>query len=310
VPRITYVSWPAAEISGGIKAIFQHVALLVEAGLEAVVATPDGQRPAWFEEPAPVIPLDAIGPQDVLVFPENNPRFLDGFAASAHRKLVFCQNPHYVFQGLAGRRSYADFGVSALLAPSHTVVQYCRRRFPELPAHYTPFFIDERRFICPPRKTLQIACMPRKRPLEMGAIHDLFRGAWPQYAGLTWQVLQGATEAQVAQVLADSAVYLSLARLEAHGMSTLEAMASGCIVAGFCGVAGGSDSATAANGFWAGEDDVIGAADRLAQAVQLAAAGGPAYDAMVRVAVETAWRYRGEEAARRLVGFWRHWTAT
>ncbi|HYF21678.1 MAG TPA: hypothetical protein VEA40_27710 [Ramlibacter sp.] len=305
MPRITYVSWPAAEITGGIKAIFQHVELLLEAGLHAAVATPDGQRPAWFETAAPVLALDAIRAEDVLVFPENNPQFLERFAAAPQRKLVFCQNPYYVFQGLAGRRSYADFGVSALLAASHTVVQFAHRRFPQLPVHYTPFFIDERRFGPPARKVLQIACIPRKRPLEMGALHDLFRGAYPQYAGLTWQVLQGATEAQVAQVLGQSAVYLSLARLEAHGMTTLEAMASGCIVAGFCGVAGGSDSATAANGFWAAEDDVIGAADRLAQAVQLAATGGPAYETMVAAGVETAWRYRREEAARRLVEFWR-----
>ena len=306
MPRIAYLCWPASEISGGIKAAFQHVELLREAGLDAIVATEDGQRPRWFETDAPVHTLAGIGETDVLVFPENNPRLLERFAAGRQRKLVFCQNPYYVFQGLAGRASFADFGVDAMLCPSLTVVRFCGLRFPGLPAHYTPFFIDERRFArggSP--KALQIACTPRKRALEMGAIHDLFRGTHPEFAHLHWNVLQGANEATVAQVLGASAVYLGLARLEAHGMTTLEAMASGCLVAGFSGVAGGSDSATAANGFWAAEDDVLGCTEALARAVRLAASGGSEYEAMLHAGRQTAWAYRREEAARHLLAFWR-----
>jgi hypothetical protein len=90
-------------------------------------------------------------------------------------------------------------------------------------------------------------------------------------------------------------------------MSALEAMAAGCIVAGFTGVAGGGDSATAANGFWAAEDDIEGCVDRLAQAVRLAEAGGPGYAAMVEAGRQTARAYRREDAARWVLGFWRDW---
>jgi hypothetical protein len=306
-PRIVYLSWPAGEISGGIKAAFQHVEILRDAGIEAVVATEDGRAPGWFTTTAPVFTLEAIGSRDVLVFPENHAGLLERYAGAPVPKLVFCQNPYQVHRGLGQRASYADHGVSALLVPSHTLVQFCRRRFPGLPVHYTPFFIDHARFTAPARKQLQIACAPRKRPLEAGAILDLFRATYPQYAGIGWQLLQGASEALVAQVLGQSAVYLSLARLEAHAMSTLEAMASGCVVAGFTGNAGGSDSATTANGFWAAEDDIVGCVDRLAQAVALAAAGGPAYLQVVQAGLQTAHAFRREEAARVLVAFWRGW---
>lgn len=71
--RIVYLSWPAREISGGIKMAFRHVEVLREAGFDAVIATADAEPPEWFQTTAPVINLNAIvHSEDVLVFPENN----------------------------------------------------------------------------------------------------------------------------------------------------------------------------------------------------------------------------------------------
>lgn len=303
--RIVYASWPASEISGGIKAAFQHVELLVEAGLDAVVATADAAAPAWFETTAKVMNFDEVRHGDVLVFPENNARLLKAFAGSRNPRTVFCQNPYQVFRGVEGMASFADAGVSHILCPSHTVMQFCRRRFPGIKLAYTPFFVDHSRFSWRAEKALQIATIPRKRPMEFGAIFDLFRATYPQYREVPWVYVQGATEAQVADSMGRSAVFLSLARLEAHAMTTLEAMACGCVLAGFTGVAGGTDSATARNGFWAPEDDIPGCVDQLARAVQLAIDRGPVYEEMVAQGRRTAWEYRREESARRLLLFWR-----
>ena len=303
--RIVYLSWPATEISGGIKAAFQHVELLVEAGLDAVVASQDGALPRWFETRAQVTPLEQVRATDVLVFPENGAHLFKAFANAPNRRVVFCQNPFQVHQGLDGRLSYADLGATHIMCPSHSVMHFCRRRFPGMPLAYTPFHVDHARFASRAPKTLQIAAVPRKRMLEFGAIADLFRASYPQYRDLPWVFMHKATEAQVAETMGKSAVFLSLARLEAHGMTTLEAMASGCLVAGFTGVAGGTDSATVRNGFWAAEDDVPHCADQLACAVRLAQDRGNVYDAMVAEGRRTAWEYRREESARLLLEFWR-----
>lgn len=303
--RIVYVSWPATEVSGGIKAAFGHVGMLNEAGFDAVVATQDAVMPGWFETRAQVITLGQVRAGDVLVFPENNPQLLAAFAGTAHAKLVFCQNPFYAHKGLAGALSFADLGVRAIMCPSLSALHYCRRRFPGMALAYTPFHVDHERFAFRADKLLQIAAVPRKRPTEFGAIADLFRAGYPQYRSVPWVYLQQATEAQVAETMGRSAVFLSLARLEAHGMTALEAMACGCVVAGFTGLAGGSDSSTVRNGFWAAEDDIPGCVDQLARAVQLAMDGGPVLDEMVAHARRTAAEYRREESARRLAGFWR-----
>jgi hypothetical protein len=41
--RITYLSWPAGEITGGIKMAFRHVETLREKGFDAGIATPDAR---------------------------------------------------------------------------------------------------------------------------------------------------------------------------------------------------------------------------------------------------------------------------
>ncbi len=75
-------------------------------------------------------------------------------------------------------------------------------------------------------------------------------------------------------------------------MATLEAMASGCVCAGFTGV-GGQEYATPENGFWAPEDDCEAAVDALAQAADLVKTGGPPLARLVEAARETArhWSY-------------------
>ena len=256
--------------------------------MPAVVATPEGTRPDWFDTTAQVIAFDAIRLDDTLVLPENNARYLAAFASSPQRKVVYCQNPYMANQGLAGRMSYSEYGVSHIMCPSHSTVQFCARRFPGMKVAYTPFFIDHSRFAFSAQKTMQVAVVPRKRMVEAGAIADLLRAWHPDLGDVPWVPLHGVPERQVAEAMTRSAVFLSLARLEAHGMTALEAMACGCIVAGFPGVFGGTDSSTARNGFWAEEDDVFGCVEQLANAIRLARDGGQSHRHMIREGRRTA----------------------
>lgn len=303
--RIVYQTWAPREIAGGVKAIFQHASMLNAAGLAAVVATPGGERPTWFATDAPVIAPEAIAPDDVLVFAENDGEGLARFAGSPQPKLVFCQSPLQVWRGVEPGRSYAAHGVSHLLAVSHTLMRFCSQRFPDLPRHYAPYFVDHEVFRVQQSKALQVACMPRKRPFECMAIRDLLAARHPDCAAVPWRLLQDADEAEVARTLGESAVFLSLARLEGHAMTTMEAMACGCLVAGFVGHAGFNDSATAANGFWVPEDDLVACADALAAALRLAAAQGSDFQWMVRNARETAARHRRDAVQPVVAGVFR-----
>jgi glycosyltransferase involved in cell wall biosynthesis len=305
MPRIVYTSFPTAEVSGGIKAIYQHVAMLAQGGWDAAVATRDAVAPWWFESPARTMLLDDIAPDDILVFPENSLELLQHFRASRQRKFVFCQNPFYIWRGLGPNASYADLGVEQVICVSQTTMHYMQLRMPAMKIAFVPFFIDHTIFRPGTRRELQIACVPRKRPNELMAIRDLFRAVYPQLSHVRWNLIEKATERQVAQAMADSAIFLSLARLEAHGMTLLEAMACGCLVAGFHGTPGGSDSAHAANGLWAPDDDIVACVQQLGRACATVLEGSPAYEMMVARGRQTADAYRRDETVRLLEQFWR-----
>jgi len=79
------------------------------------------------------------------------------------------------------------------------------------------------------------------------------------------------SEGDVGRAMGEAKVFLSLSRLEGFGLTPLEAMASGCVVAGFTGI-GGREYANAENGFWADEDDFPACVGQLKKAVELALA--------------------------------------
>src|ERR1700732_2833238 len=104
-------------------------------------------------------------------------------------------------------------------------------------AHIVPYSIDTLRFH-PAAKQKRIAFMPRKRPIEAAYIRDMFRFTYPEYRDWQWQELNHLSEVEIAQAMNEAQIFVSLSRLEGFGLTPLEAMAAGCVVAGFTGIAG------------------------------------------------------------------------
>jgi glycosyltransferase involved in cell wall biosynthesis len=303
-PRIVYLSWPANEITGGIKMAYRHVESLVAAGFDSIVATPDGAAPNWFSTSASTAMLDSLVPHlDVLVFPENHAGLLRHFRSWPNAKIVFCQNQFMVHRGLAGARCYSDYGVGEIIAVGRHVVDYCERRFPGLRTELVPVFVDGEMFRFSPQKRLQIAFSPRKRPMEAEFIKDLFRAENPQWSDVPWIPIAGMSEADVARALRESAVYLALCRFEACPLTILEAFSCGCLVAGFHGF-GARDYVTASNGYWAVEDDCLDATVQLARAMQTATAKTSSHSDIASAAITDARRYNRKRLEEKLVAYW------
>jgi len=153
-----------------------------------------------------------------------------------------------------------------------------KRAYPQAQVELVPCFADERIFKSGAAKSKVVSYVPRKRPTEAAAIVGLFRKFHPQHARIPWEAVENLTEIQTAERFAGASLSLSLNRLDSVGMTTLEAMASGCLCAGFTGI-GGDQYATPENGFWVPNEDCEAAADAMALAIDVLETGGPALQA-------------------------------
>lgn len=303
--RIAYFTWPPNEISGGIKLIFRHVEMLNRAGINAVVVEQSGLSPNWCKSSAEVIDISqVIEKDDILVFPENNAELLRKYATWPNKKVIYCQNHFMANCGLAGAPCYSDFGVSGILSLGTLATDFCEQRFPKLPVFGVPGYVNRSLFQLVNEKTLQIAYAPRKRSLEATFIRDLFCSSHPSWRSIPWVQIDANTENEVAEQLGQSAIYLSLQRLESVGLSALEAMACGCLVAGFTGQ-GGREYANAKNGYWVEEDDCLACVVALANAVACAYKGGQTFHDKLESGYQTASGYSEKRLTERIVTFWK-----
>ena len=290
--RIVYALFSNGGVAGGQKMALRHVETLVDLGFDAVCYL--GTRsvePRWVQHRAPIAQGAPLRADDIVVLPNDAADAIQNAASISNRIVIFDQNPYATAaSGCAELIANQPARFPAIITVAPRSAALLRRLFPHAAVETIRCFADERLFR-PGAKERVGAFVPRKRPFEAAAIRAMHARLHPEQR-IGWIRLEGAAEAQVADAFARASVHLSLSRLESVGMTTLEAMASGCVCAGFTGI-GGREYATPDNGFWVDEDDCVAAADALAQAISLVEAGGAPLRHYMEASIETArtWSY-------------------
>lgn len=304
--RILYFTTVYDRPVGGVRTIFRHVEELRAMGFDAYVVSNTLERPSWFATPAPILstePALELMADDVLVYPEVAYSLLDTTRGLRRRKVLFCQNQDGLFEGLGGEwPSWEAAGVEHALYCSQYVADIAERMFRFRSSAVVRCAVDRTRFR-PAEKRPQVVVMPRKRQRDLPIIRKAFERMWPQYADLPWFSLHGANEDKVARHMNESMIFLSLSWREGLGLPPLEAMASGCLVAGFTGL-GGREYATADNGLWVAEDDLFAAAAALGEAIRIAIEDPGRAAAMRRAGYATVDHYSLDGMRQDLKGFW------
>lgn len=304
--RILFVAEPFAFPSGGIAVIYQHAATLARHGFRASVALSTRPEVDFYGTDAP---LTLHGgelrpePGDIWVIPEGFSSYVEALRPAPVRKLMFCQNQYYVpFPARPGTGA-AELGVDGFIASSVAVQHFFADVYGLTDVPLIPCAVDTARFAPAPQKKLQVACMPRKLADDAAFVQATFWRMHPRHADVPWVAIQGGTQQQAAAALGESAVFLSLSHKESFGLPPLEAMAAGCLVAGFHGD-GGREYMNSANGWWAETGDWRACVQGLATALDLcksdAAASAPVRKAMA----ETVARYSPARMEEALLRFW------
>lgn len=226
--------------SGGIKVIYKYVEHLCALGHQATVwhGTQGFSYPSWEStapvEAAPELPFAA---GDVLVMPETGGSKWS-FLSQGQPVVMLCQGMDFVF-------SDADFltdvpgaypgwpQATDVLAVSEAIATFLEHACePGFPIHRVPVEIED--YFRPLPKERRLALMPRRRREDLTGAVQLVRRSG-RLDGWEIVLIDGMTQAQVAEELGRSAIFLFGAEREGLGLPGAEAMAAGCYVIGFTG---------------------------------------------------------------------------
>ena len=308
--RILYVLEPFSIPFGGVATIYRHVEILHQHGMPALVALSKAPARDFYDTNAPTLihggRLDKlVRAGDVVVIPEGFKSYLELLAATPAKRLMFCQNQYYLPFGHDPSLGIDEFNVDGVIASSDAICVFFRDVYGIVDVPLLPYAVDPELFRPADRKRRQIAYMPRKLGTERAFIEAVFKRRYPRHVKVPWIPIQDVARSEAAKIMGESAVFLSLSHRESFGLPPLEAMACGCLVAGFHGD-GGLEYMTVENGWWAGTGDGRSATDGLAAALDLLDAGGPSLVAMGDAMASTVKCYNPARLESELLSFWRN----
>jgi glycosyltransferase involved in cell wall biosynthesis len=231
--------------SGGTRKLYHYVDVLNQAGLNAsIMHTTPGFRLRWFNNNTRVVSAAevAVGPRDLLVIGETYGERIRDLPRNV-RHIIFNQNAHNTMRmlanGLEPAAPYIDNPDLALvLVVSEDNLEVMKYAFPEAPIRRVRPGIDPTLYFPPETpKQRRIAYMPRKRADDAAGVISLLklRGVLD-----TWDVysIDNCSEVETAEILRTAKLFLSFSWREGLGLPPLEALACGCLVVGYHGLAG------------------------------------------------------------------------
>ena len=318
---------PLKTVSGGLAVLAETAVLLAELGETVALLLHDPEHPPLALPPGlPVRPLAqaALGPEDCCLVPEGWPNALGPGLTAKARCIVYCQNWAYLDSGLPEGLSLDQLPVR-YLAVSDPVARYIGRLLGTVPPILRPA-IDPARFFPPAAKPapdpVRVAYMPRKNK-ALAAMIRRFITTRARRTGqrLAFFPIENLPPDGVAEALRACHVFLATGFPEGCPLPPLEAMACGCLVAGFAGFGGFDylrpinpdgytpsvplrDVPWGGNAFVAADHDVFGAADGLERAVRLWTDGGEALRRARENARATAAAYAPSQRRAALAALW------
>jgi glycosyltransferase involved in cell wall biosynthesis len=231
--------------SGGIRKLYRYVDILNEAGLNAaIIHTKAGFRQHWFENETRVVSARevTIGQQDILVIAEIYEQRIRELPRNV-RQIILNQNVYNTLRLVTGGPEFAapyfnNPDLVLVLVVSQDNFEVMKYMFPETPVQRLRLGIDPTLYHLPQRpKQRRIVYMPRKRADDAASVISLLklRGVLE-----SWELVRidDCSEVETAELLRTAKLFLSFSGREGFGLPPVEALACGCLVVGYHGLAG------------------------------------------------------------------------
>jgi len=177
--------------------------------------------------------------RDFIVLPEPLGPQIQAFPG---KKVIFNKSLYYGFRTFGAKRDaydvYADETVAAVFAVSDHNLSHLRFAFPGIKLFrvYTHIDCQLFRYREPAQKKKKIACVLKaKEPLTV--LYQMLRSRSRQglnrLSEYEWVFLQGYSLEQIAEILQDALILISLNTCEGLPRTVLEGLACGCLVFGY-----------------------------------------------------------------------------
>lgn len=229
---------------GGIKKLYRQVDVLNKNGFNAAILhQAQGFKCTWFEHSTPIIYVEnaEITELDFLLVPETYGLKITRIGKGI-KKVIFNQNAYYSFNDYSLDKNnlitpYLDKDVVAVLVVSEDNKQYLQYVFPQQKVSRIRNGINLSLFKDQSKKKQKIAFMTAKSPGDLLQVINIikFRGLLEDFELVP---IVNKTEAEVAAILQESLIFLWFTYQEGWPLPPAEAMACGCIVIGYHGIAG------------------------------------------------------------------------
>jgi hypothetical protein len=230
--------------TGGILKLYDFVDVLNANHIKSFIVHNDRDfRVSWFSNSTKITDLKSTIPQpdDLLVIPEIwADRVLTTWPGI--RKIIYNQDsfnsiiPFYSNPEIL-REVYLHKDVVQVIVVSDYDVDALGWLLPGIKLDRVYHGINDQLFYFNPNKSKIIAMMPRKGREDYHLLEDILR-IKNNMDGFAIQTIDRMTQAQCAEVLRQSAIFLSFSNKEGFGLPPAEAMACGCIVIGYHGMGG------------------------------------------------------------------------
>jgi glycosyltransferase involved in cell wall biosynthesis len=324
---------------GGVKVIYRHVDILNKYGYTAFVLHQKRNfRCTWFDNSTKIAyirnsalrkvfskaremftPIDVneipikggrstrIGKDDYLVIPEKFGLDL-AYIGKGIRKIILNQNGYLTFKGYSFAKSrrytpYNNKDVLGVLVNSTHCQDYINYAFPQVTAYRFYLSIDPRMFSYSANKKKKICFSKIKNTYDaMQVINILkFRNALHDFEIYPFSK---KSERDVAEILRESLIFLSLGNREGFGLPAAEAMACGCIVIGYHG-GGGKEFFQPDLSFPVEDGDIVGFARTIEKVIEAYNQDSSCFSDMRKKASEfIRERYSPEREEQELVDIW------
>jgi len=259
--------------SGGVKQIYRQVETLNKNGFEAyLLLKKRGKKENWFNNNVPIkvspylfkelkylykgkkinffkkLILSFLKTQSIdiekdaiLVFPEIYGPNIHKLAPE-NSKVIFNQNCYYTFGYFSIYENYQETPYThsktlATIVASEDAERYLKYTFPNSPVFKMRLGIDNQIFNYSETKKKQICFMPRKLGDDVTQVICILKQR-NALKGWNLVAIDNKTEQEVAEIMKESAIFLSFNHKEGFGLPPAEAMSCGCYVIGYSGQGG------------------------------------------------------------------------